>query len=166
MGFDARAFRDLGGRFATGVTVITTSDRGGRRAMTANAVSTVSLDPPLMLVCVQRTASIHEAIARAGHFAINILAEDQGAISARFAQHGEFEEPMGGIPFRAGQTGTPLLEGTLGWFECEVWQPYDGGDHTIYVGRVVAMELTQPEGRPLLFFAGGYGELAPPPDAE
>jgi flavin reductase (DIM6/NTAB) family NADH-FMN oxidoreductase RutF len=67
---------------------------------------------------------------------------------------------MGGIPFHLAATGAPLIEGTLGWFECEVWREYDGGDHTIFVGRVVDMDLSDPDGEPLVFFAGRYGAVA------
>jgi flavin reductase (DIM6/NTAB) family NADH-FMN oxidoreductase RutF len=157
--FDARGFRDLGGRFATGVTVITATDGNDFRAMTANSVTTVSLEPPLMLVCVQHSASIHDPIARSRKFAINILSEGQEEISALFAHHGELDEPMGGVPFHVGLGGAPLIEGTLGWVECELWREYDGGDHTIYVGRVLELALPRPDARPLLFFAGGYRQL-------
>ena len=159
---DGRAFRDLCGRFATGVTVLTVDDRGTPRGMTANAVSSVSLDPLLMLVCVEGTASAHEAVKNVGAFAINILAEDQRHLSDLFAAHGDPPEPMGGVPYRTASTGAPILDGTLGWIECEVWERYAGGDHTIFVGKAVEMELTQPEGAPLLFFAGSYRSLGDP----
>jgi flavin reductase (DIM6/NTAB) family NADH-FMN oxidoreductase RutF len=157
---DTRAYRDLIGRFATGVTVVTVNDAGHYRAMTANAVSSVSLDPLLVLVCIERSASIHDPIHHAGHYALNILAEDQMAVSQMFSRHGELPEPMGGIPFRIGETGTPLIEGTLGWLECEVWREYDGGDHTIFVGRVVDLDLARPDSRPLVFFGGRYRGIA------
>lgn len=157
---DARAYRDLVGRFATGVTVVTTTHGGVHRAMTANAVSSVSLDPVLVLVCIERTASIHEVIRDAGVFAINILASDQESVSRLFAQRGALPEPLGGVPFFLGETGTPILEDTLGWLDCRVWAEYDGGDHTIYVGEVVAMDLAMPGGEPLVFFSGRYRQLA------
>ena len=92
---DSRVFRDVCGRFATGVTVLTVDDRGTPRGMTANAVSSLSLDPLLILVCVEGTASAHEAVDNVGAFAINILAEDQRHLSDLFAVHGEPSEPMG-----------------------------------------------------------------------
>ena len=159
---DSRVFRDVCGRFATGVTVLTVDDRGTPRGMTANAVSSLSLDPLLILVCVEGTASAHEAVDNVGAFAINILAEDQRHLSDLFAVHGEPSEPMGGAPYRTASTGAPILKGTIGWIECEVWERYAGGDHTIFVGKAVEMELTQPDGAPLLFFAGSYRSLGEP----
>jgi flavin reductase (DIM6/NTAB) family NADH-FMN oxidoreductase RutF len=152
----SRAFRDAAGRFATGVTVVTVNDGGTYRAMTANSFTSVSLDPPLLLICVDLEASMHGPIHEAGVFAVNVLASDQRPTSELFSRRGELSEPMGGVPFTVGGTGSPLLEGTLGWFECEVWREYEGGDHTIYVGRVVDMALLQPQGEPLLFFGGRY----------
>ena len=159
---DSRAFRDLCGRFATGVTVLTVDDRGTPRGMTANAVSSVSLDPLLVLVCVEGTASAHEAVEHMGSFAINILAENQRHLSDLFAAHDDPSEPMGGARYRTASTGAPILEDTLGWIECQVWERYAGGDHTIFVGRAVEMELTQPNAAPLLFFAGDYRSLGDP----
>ncbi len=157
---DTRSYRDLIGRFATGVTVVTVNDAGQHRAMTANAIASVSLDPLLVLVCIERSASMHDPIHHAGFYGINILAEDQLPVSQLFSRHGELAEPMGGVPFRLGETGTPLIEGTLGWLECEVWREYDGGDHTIFVGRVVNLELARADATPLVFFAGRYRGIA------
>jgi flavin reductase (DIM6/NTAB) family NADH-FMN oxidoreductase RutF len=157
--FDARAFRDAVGRFATGVTVVTTHDEDEFRAMTANSFTSVSLDPPLVLICVVKSASIHEPIASSRRFAINILGEDQEDVSGLFARHGELEEPMGGVPYHLGQLGVPLIEGALGWLECRLWADYDGGDHTIYVGEVAEIHVERAGGRPLLFFAGGYASM-------
>jgi flavin reductase (DIM6/NTAB) family NADH-FMN oxidoreductase RutF len=151
-----RAFRDAAGRFATGVTVVTVNDGGTYRAMTANSFTSVSLDPPLLLICVDRETSMHDPIHETGAFAVNVLAEEQRPLSEMFARRGELTQPMGGAPFHVRGTGSPLLEGVIAWFECEVWREYEGGDHTIYVGRVVDMSLTQPDGKPLLFFGGRY----------
>jgi flavin reductase (DIM6/NTAB) family NADH-FMN oxidoreductase RutF len=157
---DTRSYRNLVGRFATGVTVVTVNDGGTCRAMTANSFTSVSLDPLLVLICVTRDASMHNPIHEAGSFAVNILAAHQRPVAELFARRGELAEPMGGVPFRLGATGTPLIEGTLGWFECEVWREYDGGDHTIFVGRVVDMDFSDPEGDPLLFYGGRYREVS------
>ncbi len=156
---DTRSYRSLVGRFATGVTVVTVNDGGEYRAMTANSFTSVSLEPLLVLICVTRDASMHDPIHEAGTFAVNILAEEQRAVAELFARRGELTEPMGGLPFHVRGTGAPLLGGTLGWFECEVWREYDGGDHTIFVGRVVDMEFSNPDGAPLLFFGGRYREI-------
>lgn len=158
---DTRSYRDLVGRFATGVTVVTVNDAGTYRAMTANSFTSVSLDPLLVLVCVTRDASMHDPIHEAGTFAVNLLSAGQRPISELFARRGELTEPMGGVPFRIGGTGSPLIDEALGWFECEVWREYDGGDHTIFIGRVVDMELAGPTREPLLFFGGRYRTIAP-----
>ena len=158
---DTRSYRDLVGRFATGVTVVTVNDAGTYRAMTANSFTSVSLDPLLVLICVTRDASMHEPIHETGTFAVNLLSANQRHVSELFARRGELTEPMGGVPFHLGGTGSPLISGALGWFECEVWREYDGGDHTIFIGRVVDMALAVPEQEPLLFFAGRYRYISP-----
>ena len=160
-----RPLRDAAARFATGVTVVTVNDRGTYRAMTANSFTSVSLDPPLVLICVDHAASMHKPIREAGVFAVNLLAADQRPISELFARRGQLAEPMGGVPFTIGSTGCPLLDATLGWFECEVWHDYEGGDHTIFVGRVLDMQVLQPEGVPLVFFGGRYYALLDASDA-
>jgi flavin reductase (DIM6/NTAB) family NADH-FMN oxidoreductase RutF len=156
---ESRAYRDLIGRFATGVTVITTQVGDQVRAMTANAISSVSLDPLLVLVCIERRASLHDLLLESGVFAVNILDEDQRELSDLFARRAELDEPMGGVSFSEGSTGSPLIEGVIGWIDCEVWRTYDGGDHTIVVGRVVDMSMARPDARPLLFFSGRYRSL-------
>jgi len=160
---DPRAFRDLIGRFATGVTVITLHDGEQAVGMTANAVSSLSLDPLLILFCVDKGASAYDAFESTDGFAINILALEQGDISGFFATSGRGEDgdAMGGFAYSEGATGAPLLEGTIGWFDCRPWARYEGGDHTIVVGEVVGFNLAQPDGDPLLFFGGGYRELGP-----
>lgn len=160
---ETKRFRDVIGRFATGVTVITLCDGDQAIGMTANAVSSLSLDPLLILFCVDKGASAFEALARSDAFAINILALEQREVSGFFATTGRGEDgdAMGGFSHRVGATGAPLLEGTLGWFDCRPWERYEGGDHTIVIGEVVDFKLSQPDGDPLLFFGGGYRELGP-----
>lgn len=157
---DTRSYRTLVGRFATGVTVITVNDGGEYRAMTANSFTSVSLEPLLVLICVTHDASMHGPIHEAGTFAVSLLAADQRPVAELFARRGELTEPMGGVPFHVGGTGAPLVDGALGCLECEVWREYDGGDHTIFVGRVVDMDFSRPDDGPLLFFAGRYRTIA------
>lgn len=161
MALDARAYRDVIGRFATGVTVVTMHDGEQPQGMTANAITSVSLDPMLVLVCVDKGASVYEPMQRAGAFAVNILTGRQRAVSEFFARTGRGEDgdPMGGFPYRSGPSGVPILDGTLGWLECRPWRQYEGGDHTIVVGEVVRMELAEPDGEPLLFYAGAFGQF-------
>ena len=155
MSFDARILRNALGQFATGVTVVTAHDGGEVHGMTANSFTSVSLDPPLVLVCVDRRNRTHELLPRAGRFAVNVLSEEQEAVSRHFA--GKRVDPP---PFRldlSAAAKSPILAGVLAWFDCALWQTYDGGDHSIFVGRVEAFEARG--GRPLLFFQGAYGRL-------
>ena len=155
---DTRAFRDVIGGFATGVTVITFSTDEVTRGMTANAVTSVSLDPTLVAVCVGKAGTAHPQLEVANAFAVNILAEDQADVSNTFSR-GEVRD-MAGQPYTTGATGSPLLEGVLAWLDCEVHARIDGGDHTIYIGKVVDLALPRPDAAPLLFFRGRYQALA------
>jgi flavin reductase (DIM6/NTAB) family NADH-FMN oxidoreductase RutF len=156
MGINASELRRVMGHFATGVTVVTTHDGDGRaHGLTANAVCSLSLVPPLVIVCVEKRAESHLAVARSRVFAVNILAEGQEALSRRFAVSGG--EKFAGLKWRAGVTGAPILEDSLGYVECRVSAEHDGGDHTVYVGEVESG--TASLGRPLLFFRGRYHYL-------
>ena len=155
MSIDPGAFRRILGHFVTGVTVITTRDGSGAPAgLTANAFTSVSLDPPLVLVCVDRTSETHELIARTGAFAVNILAVGQEAVARRFADE-DRERRFDGITWREQVTGAPVFDGVLAWVDCRVHATADGGDHTIYIGEVLAADSGA--GAPLLFHRGAYG---------
>ncbi|MDA0351565.1 MAG: flavin reductase family protein [Chloroflexi bacterium] len=153
---DQRQFRDVMGAFATGVTVVTLHVDGEPRGMTANAVLSLSLDPPLVVVCVQQTGSMHDLFVDADGFGVNILAADQRPISDLFAKHGAPEEPMGGFAYRTGESGVPLLEGTLGYAECRIMERLPGGDHMIVIGEATAVGFGAPDLAPLLFHRGRY----------
>jgi flavin reductase len=129
-------------------------------AMTANAVSSVSLDPPLVLVCVERSAVMAGEVAASGRFALSFLAADQAELSDRFADPArpEGQEQFDGVEVRTAVTGAPILEGALGWLDCRVWASYDGGDHEIVVGEVLALDVG-PADDPLLYYRSGYGRL-------
>lgn len=156
-GPDPREYRNVIGHFATGVTVITWDDGEHRRGMTANAVTSLSLDPLLLLVCVDRKVTAHPQLESAQAFAVNILAADQIPVSMAFARHGL--EDMADVPYHLGATGSPLIEGVLAWLECAITERLPGGDHTIMVGRVVDLALPRPDAEPLLFYAGHYVSL-------
>ncbi len=158
-GFDTRRFRDVMGRFATGVTVVTVTHDGVTRGMTANAFSSVSADPAMLLICIDEHSSMFQIFQEADAFAVNILAEDQSEISRSFAMRGEKEEEMGGYPFKRARLGSPILDGVIAWAECRVAHRYSGGDHIIVVGRVEDLAIEQPDGAPLLFFGGQYRSL-------
>jgi flavin reductase (DIM6/NTAB) family NADH-FMN oxidoreductase RutF len=156
MPIDPLEFRRTLGCFATGVTVITVTDNEGKpRGLTANAFSSLSLDPPQILVCIDHRADTFPVISQAKTFAVNVLAEHQREISQRFA--GKGEDKFEGVPYRTGDTGVPLLDGVLAVIECRVEQAHEAGDHTIFIGEVQRVEHT--EGKPLLFFRGNYANL-------
>jgi len=152
-------FRKVVGHFASGVTVITTWDAEGRPAgLTANAFTSVSLDPPLVLVCVDHKAQSYPAMQASGRFAVNILALGQDALSKRFAVSGG--DKFDGLAWSTGPAGLPLLSGALAALECHTVHTYPGGDHTIFVGRVEAVQAQDAE--PLLYYQGKYNRLSAP----
>ena len=153
---DPPAFRQLLGRFATGVTVLTAvGPDGGPVGMTANSLASVSLVPPLLSVCVDRTAALFRTITGASHFAVNILAEDQEELSRRFAEHER--TPFTGVGYRLDERGLALLDGAIAHIECERLDVHSAGDHAIVIGRVIGG--TTSDGRPLVYYRGGYASL-------
>jgi flavin reductase (DIM6/NTAB) family NADH-FMN oxidoreductase RutF len=156
---DQYEFRQLCGRFATGVTVVTTLDDAGRPAgMTANSFASVSLDPPLISVAVDKAASMYAAITAAQTFTVNILEAHQEALSRRFAAG--LPDRFEGVGWHRGNDGQLVLDGVLAHLSCEKWQEFDAGDHTIVIGRV-RFGTSAEHGRPLLYYRGGYTD----PDA-
>jgi len=152
-------FRHVVGHFASGVTVVTTWDAEGRpTGLTANAFTSVSLVPPLILVCVDHNAQSYPAMQASGRFAVNILALGQEELSKRFAVSGG--DKFDGIPWRPGPAGLPLLSGALAAIECHMVHAYPGGDHTIFVGRVESVQAEPVE--PLLYYRGKYNRLSAP----
>lgn len=152
--------RQLRGLFASGVTVITTRHADGLRGITVSAFSALSLDPPLVLICLAKEAEAHEVIAASGVFGVNILSDDQEFLSERFAAraplvNAQFE----GVPYFTAVTGAPLLPESVAWYDCRVETQIDGGDHTIIVGRVAALGQGDAQRRPLLYYAGSYARL-------
>jgi flavin reductase (DIM6/NTAB) family NADH-FMN oxidoreductase RutF len=150
-------FRRALGHFASSVTVVTTKCAGGELAgITVTAFSSLSLDPPLVLVCIDKRASLHDRLAMGRAFAVNMLADDQEVVSRRFAASGP--EQFDGIGFSEGETGSPLLDGVIAAIECRIVERFASGDHTIIVGQVEATTIA--EGKPLLYFRGRYNRLA------
>lgn len=150
---DVRKFRNTLGRFVTGVTVVTCEDGAGVKfGFTANSFSSISLDPPLVLVCISRNAMSHEAFLKAPRFAINILAEDQRDISGTFASRGgnKFEQ----IRLQTGVSKSPVVEGVAAWLDCDAHQTIEMGDHTLLIGRVV--DFAYEDRTPLGYYAGAY----------
>lgn len=155
-GVDPALFRELLGRFATGVTILTTKAADGSSiGMTASSVASVSLEPPLVLVSVDRQNEMHGALGTATHFALNILAADQEALSRRFAEveHHRFD----GVAHHASGLGLPLIDGALAYIECARQQAVPAGDHSVFFGLVLHGSVT--DQRPLLYYRGGYAGL-------
>jgi flavin reductase len=160
----SRQYRDAVGMFATGITVVTARAGGFGHGMTANSFTSVSLDPPLVLVCVVRDAVMHKVLDEVGSFGASVLAAGQEDLARYFSDPGR---PMGMAQFvpldwhPAPVTGTPLLDGALAWLECTIEAAHPGGDHTVFLGRVQWVEAGE-AGGPLLYWAGGYLPLEAP----
>lgn len=155
------AFRAALGSFPTGVTVMTSVVDGVPHGMTANAISSVSLEPPMLLVCVDRSAHMATVVERSGRFALSLLAEDQGALSTHFADpsRGLGGEEFDGVARETGTLGLPLLNGAIAYLECEVDRIVPAGDHLVVFGVVVALDSTTRA--PLAYLRGAYGAVAP-----
>lgn len=150
-------FRAALGRFVSGVTVVTTRGDDDRPVgMTVSAFASVSLEPPLILACIDKRASVHGRFSEGSYFAVNILSEDQEHISRLFAS--KDQDRFNGTRYTESATGPPLLEGALAYLECRVVHAYPGGDHTIIVGEVESTSVA--ERKPLAYFRGGYTQLA------
>lgn len=154
MSVSERAFRDAMSSFATGVTVVTAPPSGNSPSVgvTINSFSSVSLKPPLILWCLDRSADTFPVFQRAERFAVNILRADQEEISFRFSASGD--HTLSGIDHEVTKTGVPLISGALTQIECERTASYDGGDHVIYLGRAVSIRNNS--GEPLLYFRRNY----------
>lgn len=141
--------------------IVTTRDAAGEpRGMTATAVCSVSLDPPLVMACMSRASTTHAAVEESGVFALNILPEVAQALAGRFASPGlgKFE----GVETRAGTTGAPLLALAIAHCDCRVEQSVDAGDHTIFIGRAVSADAGPQDADPLVYFRGRYGSVSTP----
>ena len=156
-GSDARTLRDAMGCFGTGVTIVTAHDANGAPiGLTANSFTSVSLDPPLLLVCVANSSGSAETLRSADHFAVNVLQIGQQPTSNRFA--GKGEDRFANTPWEVGETGVPVLTGSLSTFECSRDAVYEAGDHFILIGRVAKASF-EPRRDPLLYFRGKYRRL-------
>jgi len=159
MAIDPSEFRRVLGHWVTGVAVVASRSPDGEPCgFTANAFTSLSLDPPLILVCVDRAGNSHGSISAAGVFTVNVLGSGDERLARRFAltdSDGKFE----GVAWTTASTGAPVLEDALAWVDCTVHSQVDGGDHTIFIGHVVAANAVDDE--PLIYYRGGYGRFAP-----
>lgn len=155
---NSKSYRQLMGSFATGVTVVTFKHPGGGPAgITINSFTSVSLNPPLILFCLDRRAHVYPLFKRTTYFAVNILAEDQENISRHFADFRHYAAPM--KIWTRDKGGCPLLRGTLGWMVCRRTAAYKAGDHDIIAGEAVLLHKRAGAKNPLLYFHGRYREL-------
>ncbi|MEU4622096.1 flavin reductase family protein [Actinoplanes sp. NPDC023801] len=146
-----RDLRDAFGRFATGVAVITAYEDGRPTGLTVNSLTSVSLDPPLLLWCLRRASQRRDVFAHAQHFGVNVLAADQRPASRWFAAD---RQPFDRVAWHAGHAGVPLLDGAIAHYVCRRAGDFDGGDHIIVLGEVVRFRCT--DGEPLVFHSGAY----------
>jgi len=153
---DSDTFRSVLGRFASGITIVTARDAEGiDQGMTISAFCSASLRPPHVLICVDHAASMIELLRGHPHIGINILSSDQEAYSRRFAS--EDPQPFDGIAYSRGEAGVVLFDDALAHLECEITTHHDAGDHTVFIASVDRAEPR--EGRPLLYYRGGYAQL-------
>ncbi len=156
--FDEARYRQVLGHFATGVTVVTASAGGEPVGLAVNSFTSVSLEPPLVAFCVARSSTTWPQLRAAGTFCVNVLAEDQEALSRAFAAPAV--DRFLGVGWRPAPSGAPVLAGVLAWIDCTVEAEHEAGDHFIVVGRAHELDLGH-EGRPLVFYRGGYGRFEP-----
>jgi flavin reductase (DIM6/NTAB) family NADH-FMN oxidoreductase RutF len=164
-GVDTAAFRAALGRFASGVTVVATvdPDDGLDHALTASAFTSVSLDPPLVLVSINRGSRFHDPVLRSGRWAVSLLSREGKAAATWFATSGRpLADQLERVPHRRGdQTGAALVSDALAWLECETWAVYDGADHALVVGAVLHAEVDESANDPLLYYRSHYATLVP-----
>lgn len=152
MPIDDAGFRQALSHFASGVTVVTTEHEGKPYGMTVASFASLSLRPPLVLICIAKEAKSHDAIVAAGAFGVSILGGNQADLSGRFAA--KIDDKFEGVPVRRGSLGVPLIDGAICTIECSVHEQFPSGDHTIFVGEV--QDARTIDGAPLIYFRGGY----------
>jgi len=155
MPVDDAAFKEALSHFASGVTVVTTEHDGKPYGMTVASFASLSLHPPLILVCIEKSVKTHDAIAAAGKFGVSILNKEQAGISNRFAS--KSDDKFSGVDLVTGEIGVPLVAGALTTLECNVAEQLPGGDHSIFVGEVVA--TSRGVGEPLVYYRSGYRDI-------
>ena len=156
MPIDDARFKLAMSHFASGVTVVTTEHDGSLYGMTVASFASLSLHPPLVLVCIEKSVKTHDAIANAGTFGVSILAQAQAGISNRFAS--KIDDKFDGVALQRGELGVPLIDGAICTLECRVTERFPGGDHTIFIGEVVDAQTR--EDAPLVYFRSAYREIS------
>jgi flavin reductase (DIM6/NTAB) family NADH-FMN oxidoreductase RutF len=141
--------------YPQGVTVVTAKSPDGPKGITVSSFTSVSLDPPLVLVSIARSSALHQAFREAAGFAVNFLADDQKSVSDRFAGRMELKDRFVGLKFKEGVTGAPIIDGVRAVIECRAWKAYDGGDHSLLIGEVVSARAINSK-RPLVYYSQQY----------
>lgn len=155
MPIDEQHYKKTLGRFNSGVTIVTTEHDGALYGLTVASFASLSLRPPLILVCIEKRVKSHEALRVSGRFGVSILAAGQEDLSNRFSSR--VEDRFEGVACRTGSLGVPLIDGAIAQIECRTFDQLDGGDHTIFVGEVEAADFT--DGAPLVYFRSGYHRI-------
>ena len=156
MPIDDAGFKAAMSHFASGVTVVTTEHDGKPYGLTVASFASLSLHPPLVLVCIEKSVKSHDAIAAAQKFGVSILARNQEAVSGQFASK-KVEDKFAGVAMHRGELGVPLIDGAICTLECRVHQQLPGGDHSVFIGEVVDAQTS--EGAPLVYYRSGYRDL-------
>lgn len=157
---DAAEFRQAVGHYASGITIVTGMDGTAPAGFTCQSFSSLSLDPPLVSFNVMKSSTTYPRIAPTGRFAVNFLADEQQVLASQFARSGT--DKWAGVDWHGTPTGNPLLPGALAWVDCELWAEHEAGDHTLVIGRVIDLGISEPGSRrPLLYFRGAFGSLGP-----
>ena len=154
--------REVLGHFVSGIVVVTAAGTHGPVGFTCQSFASLSLDPPLVTFAPARSSTTWPLIRATGAFCVNVLAADHQELSVGFARSGV--DKFDGVPWRRGPSGAPVLDGVSAWIDCTLWNEYDGGDHTIAVGRVLDLGA-DPARLPLLYYRGRYGITSGPPEA-
>ncbi len=154
---DGPLYRQVLGHFLTGVTVITAVSGGEPVGMAASSFTSLSMDPPLVLFCAGIASSSWPRIQQAGHYCVNVLGSTQEHVSRQFAS--KADDKFQGVGWRTERSGAPVLTDALAWIDCRIENEFDGGDHVIVVGRVLALGNQDSDG-PLAYFRGGYGNFS------
>lgn len=160
--FDSAEFRRVLGHYPTGVTVVTAVSEAGPVGLAIGSFGSVSLEPPLVMFCPGKSSNSWPVIEASGSFCVNVLAEDQAAVSSLFA--GRDPDKFAGVAWSTRATGSPVIDGCVAWIDCTIETVHEGGDHWIVVGRVADLGVGRSDSGPLIFFKGGYGAVVPPAD--
>lgn len=160
MSVDPKAFKDVLSRFASGVTIVTTSFEGAPYGLTVSAFCSVSVAPPYVLVCLGNDTDSKPMLERAGHFAVHILGREHAELGVRFAKMAsDASDPFVGLALRTERTGSPILRQCLAWLDCRTYSLLPLGDHTVFVGEVEAAGCEPGEGEPVLYYRRAWHAL-------